>query len=388
MVCATDSLPVIENDISFQPRTMAARPELIRSTWYVIFGGWLALALATAVNGQNWTVEGTICGVTVTIVAPLVLCLYVHTNRLVIDERGLACRHFWFWQGWPWEDFAAGKVSWDKTSQLFINRAQPLSNRWLSPMLLLDNDADFVLELVRSFAGGEPSLQDARQVAVEMELAWRVFFKLRVDRAGCGFVKGEAWHWSEIAEFRLEQDEVQRRDVYYLVIVTRAGERRRGVVAFHAARNDSNESIRNTGDEWLEQLRGLVPAECWKLLRMSGDLTSREEGEYRLRKLAQQRRALWWIGVLTVAVSIVFAAVCIIPGLVRWWSVPFLGIGWKLLMTGIALTMVLHAPLIVIGIAWESRRTLPVREAQLRRQMSELSGSMVNQSLPTAVHAA
>jgi hypothetical protein len=160
------------------------------------------------------------------------------------------------------------------------------------------------------------------------------------------------------------------------------------VVALHDVRNHLQNSIRDAATDWVEQLRSLVPTNAWKCLRISGDLTNREEGEYRLRKLDQQRRAIQIIAVATVALTLVWVACWGLPGLVRWWNVPFLGVGWKLLMTAIMILIVSHAPIIVLAVAWSSRRILQTREADLHRQMAELANGTVNKTVVTAVSAA
>jgi hypothetical protein len=192
--------------------------------------------------------------------------------------------------------------------------------------------------------------------------------------------------WSEIAEFRIERQRIKSQNFFRLRI--RAGDQPQTGQITHIRSTEKWRSAREDEQEtWIAQVKQLVPPRCWAYLRSHGELSSIDEGRFRVKLLDDQLRVMKWferIGWVSLPVCALFFG----PRIVAFWNVPLLAIGWKLVATVCLLLAILHSPVMLVALSRHNRaQGLKIR-AELERDMAELAAREVKTPPAPAVHAA
>jgi hypothetical protein len=362
--------PDVENFTSSAaslPRTFRARSEFVRCCIYLMVGGWISIGLAYALRQQPWVPSGVAIGISILCLTPLLLFLYVSTYRIVLDERGIARRRLFWWTLWPWEDLAAGHIRRSDTGYTLIHRQRPWWDRWLVPDLLPSDEIRFLSEVV---AETSPSQAPLTKPVHEMRLKWHVFPQpLLINQAGCQLASQEWLLWENIAEFRL-QDSLNEGRTHRRLCITMADGTCHSKLLREIAWNETTiDPVYNWDLTWIAVLQSVVPVRCWKHFRLEGELQSVEEGEYRLQLNTQRIQAsrvpeiAAWLWLLLYGIKIA-------PGLPRVWNDPFLGPGWKILLTALAVFMLGSMPAVVQVIAWQTRKRLRGTRREIEQQIA------------------
>ena len=348
---------VVGTDVSF-PREFRIDGQYRRCCLYLIVGGWVCGSVAMylrAMNGLPLEPVALVFTFFVFGLAPAFLLTYVATYRLRLDEWGLARRRLWWWTLWPWESFEAGKVTVDKL--LYINKTRPLWDRYIVAAYLAEDGQEFLQGVIEGTVPAE-CLLEGRRLKLSVEKVSEVTLRLiltrqvKVNELGCELAgQNTSWRWENILEFRIEAKKTgEGNDAYYLTVTPRSGSEIRGYINQVSLPGVAVVPHMAGHDEWVPHVQSLVPIRCWKYLRMKGELQSREEGEFRITQWKKQLRFMRWIEISGWLIF-PFAIVMFGRGILVWWNIPFLGLGWKLLITTISLSMMIKFPLLICGMA-------------------------------------
>lgn len=357
------------------PREFRIDPQYRRSCLYLVIGGWIVIgtmffvgaAMGNPIDTRIWP------GLIVFGLAPITLWLYVTTYRLRLDEWGISRRRFWWWTLWPWESFAEGEVLVDKLLYKFQTR--PFWDRYVVAIYLPEGDQKFLQDIVERTVPAQ-CLMEGRRLKLSVEKVSEVtlrlvlFRKLRVSDLGCELVgRGISWRWESIFAFRIEARKTgEGKDVYYLIVTGNDGSGIRGYINQVSLPGSSVVPHMTGHDEWIPHVQSFVPLRCWKYLRMKGELQSLEEGEFRLAQWKNPIRFMRWIEIAGW-VCLPFAVFFFGQGIIVWWNIPFLALGWKLLFTIISLLMMVMLPLLICGMAryqqWRFQRKIDETNQQI-----------------------
>lgn len=371
------------------PRTLRVRAEYRRSLLYLAIGGWVLIAVAVLVNKDQLDPWGVTAGIIVAGVAPGVAWVYAITYRLVIDDAGLLRRRLCFWSRWSWDEFAAGRVTFNEKDGLLTNRTRPFWDRWLSLAFLETEGLAFVTQVIRRLCPAESheELLNSAEPVEQVELTLYLFRTLQISAAGCtGLQSGKLLLWTEIDEWQIERQKNQHGH-FYSLHVTAGGRSHSGPIT-HVRTGRSWSSPRQDAREiWIAQLRDLIPERCFKYYRTDGDLASVEEGEFRLKHLAGQLQVSVWLERFGWA-FLVLGAIMFGPKIPGWWNVPLLAFGWKLAGIAILLLLIVQPTVIVVALSRHMRTHLKERLNRTRLQMDELANAPVKPEMGPTVHAA
>ena len=344
------------------PREFRIDSQYRRSCLYLVVGGWLVIGTMLFVGvGMGNPIDTRIWpGLIILGLATIALWLYVTTYRLRLDEWGLSRRRFWCWTLWPWESFAKGEILVDKL--LYKFQARPLWDRYVVAIYLPEVDQRFLQDVVERTVPAECLMEGHRlklsvEKVSEVTLRLILFRKLRVSAQGCELVSRVMWRWEEVSEFRIEARKTgEGKDVYYLILTGKDDSEFRGYINHVSLPGVSIVPHMAGHDEWIPHVQALVPHRCWQYLRMKGELQSLEEGEFRLAQWKNPMRFIRWIEIAGW-VSLPFTIFLFGQGMIAWWNIPFLALGWKLLFTIILLLMMVILPLLICGMArYQQRR--------------------------------
>jgi hypothetical protein len=344
-----------------------------RCLLYLAIGGWLCLLLAALVPRRPVDPVGVALGILIAGILPSTAWLIATGYRVRIDEQGIARRRLGFWTLWPWEDFQQGHVRFHEKDGWLTNTNRPLWDRWwLSLPFLEPVEGEFVQELVRRQCPEKPTaIEPALLDVAEVELIQFFFWHLVITHDGCLWkLTGMLLRWSEMTSLRIERRRVKSQDCYELTIVTPDQKhwgpvnRLRQAGRWMSPRQDEDEL-------WIAQLQQLVPPEKFTYVRSHGELRSREEGEYRVKNLADLARAMWWFQVIGWG-SMVASFLFFVPKMLDWWNTPFLPLGWKIAGVALLLLTSFMLPLILIAVSRDVRRISLGQQAIIEQEMAAL----------------
>lgn len=377
-----------ESDSSGPVRVVRIYSAYRRSLLYCAIGGWLCLLLAAALPRGPLDPVGVTLGVLLVGVLPSAVWLIATIYRVRIDEHGISRRRLGIWTLWPWEDFQAGRVRLNEKDGWLSNSGRTLWDRWWLGLPFLEPDeVNFVMELVRGQCPAKSVATDPAVVDVsEVELIQLFFRHLVISRDGCLWKRsGELILWSEIANLRIERRRVKSQDMYHLQWVTQ-GQKLQGPVN-QIRQSGMWISPRQDEDEiWIAQLRQLVPPEKFTYVRSHGELRSLEEGEYRLKNLADQTWAMWWFEAFSwgfLVASYLFFG----PKLLGWWNMPFLALGWRIAGVALLLLNALMPGTLLIILCRYIHRDALGRKAIVKQEMAALASREANSEVKLPPHS-
>ena len=350
---------------------------------YLAIGGWLCLLLAALVPRRPVDPIGASLSVLIAGVLPGIAWLIATTYLVRIDEQGISRRRLGFWTLWPWEDFQQGRVRLKEKDGWLTNTSRPLWDRWWLSLPFLERcEVEFIEELVRqqcpvNSAASEPALLHVSEVEVsEVELIQLFFRHLVINRDGCLWKRsGKLILWSEVSNVRIERRRMKSQDGYYLTLVAN-GQRFTGPVHWFRRADAWIATVQDEDEIWLAQLQQLVPPEKFTYVRSHGELRSTEEGEYRLKLLADQLRAMGWFEVIGWG-SMVASFIFFVPKMLDWWNTPFLPLGWRIVGVVLILLTSLMPPLMLIAVSRHVRRISLGQQAILEQEIAALQEAEV-----------
>lgn len=144
-----------------------------------------------------------------------VLCLL---SVIRIDHRGISRRVLWWWDLWPWEAFADGRVQFGKREFSYA-----FSDRLIGGTLRLDwlsqRDAQVVIQQIRGMRESAPPRPTADEVTFRMTFPDRR--RVQLSDVGITLCKGHhevEYRWDEILKVTIWRFEAGRGDFKHLWI--------------------------------------------------------------------------------------------------------------------------------------------------------------------------
>jgi hypothetical protein len=347
---------------------------------YLAIGGWLCLLLAALVPRRPVDPIGASLSVLIAGVLPGIAWLIATTYLVRIDEQGISRRRLGFWTLWPWEDCVAGKVQF-RVADGWIwlsNSNRPLWDRiWPALAFLEPTDLQFLLELIHQQT---PTSASSDQVAIpfvaQVELNLFPFRRLTLSQEGCIWQRtGMKLAWNQIESLRIQRFRSKSQDRYEFALKAQ-GRGNYGVVTKVRRSDEWIEPRTDEHELWLAQLQQLVPPEKFTYVRSHGELRSLEEGEYRLKNLADQLRAMGWFEVIGWG-SMVASFIFFVPKMLDWWNTPFLPLGWRIAGVVLILLTSLMPPLILIAVSRHVRRISLGQQAIIEQEIAALQEAEV-----------
>lgn len=353
-----------------------------RCCGYVLAGGVLCILLvclgpARVGPNQPAVLDHVSALFAMLIAAPAIALVYLSNWRLRIDEQGVARQRFGLWTCWSWEAMERGDVALQVNGTL-VHSHRPWWDRWLVLDLLNGHDAEFVRGVVVGMCRPY-QIPTAKSASSSSAVTLKLYFLTRLTITAAGvevsrLINRQVTPWDRIDYLRCVLEKASGQPLYVITLHVGGEQTIRGGLSGVGGSSwySSRDLVVPT---WQALIAQLAPAGKWQCFRLSGELTSIAEGEYRLQHWNKWLTFARWFLPLGGISCALLSLWIMWPKLLALWNDPFLPRLWKCIGAAcIVLIMVQPTVTLWAVICWQRSQIVSLI-ATTRQRLAEMSAA-------------